>query len=87
MKLNKVDLQFKELIKALPANSRYDLTPVIQRIDDITLGCQMKIELLGTDKEGRTYTEKKVTVLSQGKNAIEAQYNALKLALVQLQLI
>jgi hypothetical protein len=87
MKLSKIDLKFKDLIRALPASSRYDLTPVIQRLDDVTLGCQMKIELLGTDAEGRTFTEKKVTVLAQGKNAIEAQYNALKLALVQLQLI
>lgn len=87
MKLNKTELKFKELMSLFPENAKYDLTPVIQRIDEVTLGCQMKIELLRIKEDGTNVTDKKVTVLAQGRNSIDAQYNALKLALVQMKLL
>jgi len=87
MKLSKEEKKFKALAAGLPANLRYDFTPVIQRVDETTISCQMKAEVLGTDAEGRTFTDKKVAVVALGNGFVDAQYNALRLALVQLNLL
>ena len=87
MSQKKTEQKFRELVKALPANGRYDLTPVVQKVSELEYSCQMKVEILGTNKEGATYTDKKATALSTGDSLENAQYNALKLALIQLQLI
>jgi hypothetical protein len=88
MKLTAVEQKFKDLINSLPESVRYDSTPIIQKIDELTLGCQLKLELLkDNDVSGNPTTISKVTVFAHGKNIIEAQYNAFKLALVQLKLL
>jgi hypothetical protein len=87
MKLSKEEKKFKALAAGLPANLRYDFTPIIQRVDETTISCQMKVEILNSDTDGRTNTERKVAVVALGNGFVDAQYNALRLALVQLNLL
>jgi hypothetical protein len=87
MKLSKEEKKFKALIAGLPTNLRYDFTPAIQRIDETTISCQMKVELIKSDNDGKISTEKKVAVVALGSGFVDAQYNALRLALVQLNLL
>lgn len=87
MKLNKQEQKFKDLMEKLPANSKYDFTPMIQKADEVTFLCQFKIELLREDIDKKNVTDKKVTVNASGRNVMEVQYNALKLAMIQLKLL
>ena len=88
MKLSKQEQKFKDLLAVIPAEVRYDLTPTLQKLDALTVGCQIKMEILSANKEnGMPITDKKVTVLTEGKNALDAQYKALRLALIQLRLL
>ena len=89
MKLKDFEKKSSELVKNLPKDVRLDFLPTLSKPSANESGfvCQMKVEELYNNAAGDVRTLRKVTVFAEGSDMYEAQYNALRLALVQIKVL
>jgi len=82
-KKNALEQRMAELAK-LVTDSRYDFTFQVTPKDSTTTYCMVNAQIIEKQENGDLKTLKKVTANQEGSSIIDAQYKALRLALILL---